>query len=54
MSGHDIDYGDIAGVVAGDPEGDGDIVGRSAKDNGKEAVKTKEKLCAAIVECWRR
>lgn len=49
--GDDIGDGGLAGIVSDEPEGDGDVVGGVAEDDGEDAVETDEEVCAAVVVC---
>lgn len=48
-----IDDGGLAGVVSGQPDGDGDVVGCLAVGDGEEAVDTEEELGPAVIKGWR-
>lgn len=47
--GDDVDDGGLSGVVACDPECDGDVVRSASERDGEEAVETEEELGAAVV-----
>ena len=50
--GDDIDEGRVPGVLADDPDGEGDVVAGAAVCDGEEAVETEEQLGAAVVKGW--
>lgn len=52
VGGVDIGYGGFAGIVAGDPERNWDVVCRTAEGDGEKAVDAEQKLCAAVIESW--
>lgn len=52
--GDDVGDGRVAGVVACEPDGDGDVVGGAPERDGEEAVQAEEELgTAVVVRCVR-
>jgi len=47
-----IDDGRASGILAGDPEGNRDIVVCTAVSNGEKAVKTEQEVRASVVKGW--
>jgi hypothetical protein len=52
VGGVDVGYGGFSGIVAGDPDGDWDVVCCAAEGDGEKAVDAEQKLCAAVIESW--
>ena len=51
MRGDDVGDGRGVWVGEGEPEGDGDVVGDVAEDDGEQAVYDEEEEGAAVVVC---
>ena len=50
--GDDIENRRVAGIGNWEPEGDGEVVGRTAEGDWEEAVKTEQKLSATVIVCY--